>query len=75
VIRLAVRRYLAREVRLLRRRGATVVVFQPSAQDLSAMGLNPMRLLKSSGVVRTAAQTVRSRLEARPELVDVLAQR
>jgi NTE family protein len=75
VIRLAVRRYLAREVRLLRRRGATVVVFQPSAQDLAAMGLNPMRLLKSSGVVRTAAATVRSRLEARPELVEVLGQR
>jgi hypothetical protein len=70
-----VRRYLGREVRLLRRRGASEVVFQPYALDLAAMGLNPMRLLKSSGVVRTAAHTVRSRLEARPELRDLLAQR
>ena len=75
VIRLAVRRYLAREVRLLRRRGATVVVFQPSAQDLASMGLNPMRLLRGPDVVRTAAATVRARLEARPELVEQLAQR
>src|SRR4051812_12668759 len=75
VIRLAVRRYLAHEVRLLRRRGATVVVFQPSAEDLAAMGLNPMRLLKGPDVIRTAAETVRARLAARPELVDQLAQR
>ena len=72
LIRLAVRRYLAREVRLLRRRGATVVVFQPSAQDLAAMGLNPMRLLRGPDVVRTAAATVKARLEARPELRELL---
>jgi hypothetical protein len=75
VIRLAVRRYLAREVRLLRRRGATVVVFQPSAEDLAAMGLNPMRLLKGPDVIRTACETVQARLKARPELVEQLAQR
>jgi hypothetical protein len=51
------------------------VVFQPSAQDLAAMGLNPMRLLRGPDVVRTAAATVRARLEARPELVEQLAQR
>ena len=75
VIRLAVRRYLAREVRLLRRRGATVVVFQPSPEDLAAMGLNPMRLLKGPDVIRTAGETVQARLRARPELVEQLAQR
>jgi NTE family protein len=75
VIRLAVRRYLAREVRLLRRRGATVVVFQPSAEDLAAMGLNPMRLLKGPDVIRTAGETVQARLKARPELLEQLAQR
>lgn len=73
-VRFAVRRYLAREVRLLRRSGATVVVFQPTAQDLAAMGLNPMRLLKAGKVVRTAAASVRARLEAQPSLVETLSQ-
>ena len=72
-VRFAVRRYLAREVRLLRRRGATVVVFQPTAQDLQAMGLNPMRMLRAPKVVRTVADSVRSRLEAQPSLVETLA--
>jgi NTE family protein len=73
-IRLAARRYLAREVRLLRRSGATVVVLQPSAPDLAAMGLNPMRLLRADRVVRTAAASVRSRLEAQPSLVATLSE-
>jgi NTE family protein len=72
-VRLAVRRYLAREVRLLRRRGATVVVFQPTAQDLQAMGLNPMRMLRGPKVVRTVAESVRARLEAQPSLVQALS--
>jgi NTE family protein len=75
VVRLAVRRYLAREVRLLRRRGATVVVFQPSPADLAAMGLNPMKLLRGPDIVATAAATVRTRLAARPELREQLVQR
>lgn len=75
LIRLAVRRYLAREVRLLRRHGATVVVFQPSPRDLAAMGVNPMRLLRGADVVEAAASTVKLRLEARPELREQLAQR
>jgi NTE family protein len=75
LLRLAVRRYLAREVRLLRRHGAYVVVFQPSPKDLAAMGVNPMKLLRGQDVVETAAATVRSRLEARPDLRDQLDQR
>ncbi|MDT7570424.1 MAG: hypothetical protein QOE05_598 [Actinomycetota bacterium] len=75
LIRLAVRRYLAREVRLLRRHGATVLVFQPSPRDLSAMGVNPMKLLRGGDVVDAAATTVKLRLEARPELREQLAQR
>jgi NTE family protein len=75
IIRLAVRRYLAREVRLLRRRGATVIVFQPSPHDLATMGLNPMKLARGPDVVKTAAETVRARLTARPELQELLAQR
>jgi hypothetical protein len=46
-IRLAVRRYLSREVAGLRRRGAEVVVLQPRPQDLPAMGLNPMQHSRS----------------------------
>jgi NTE family protein len=75
LVRLAVRRYLAREVRLLRRAGATVLVLQPSAQDLTAMGLNPMKLQRGAEIVGTAGETVRARLRARPELLELLAQR
>lgn len=71
-VRFAVRRYLAREVRLLRRRGATVVVFQPTAADLAAMGLNPMRLMRASRVVETVGRSVRERFEAQPSLVATL---
>lgn len=72
-VRFAVRRYLTREVRALRRSGATVVVFQPTRQDLTAMGLNPMRLLRAGRIVRTAAESVRARLEAQPSLVQALS--
>jgi NTE family protein len=71
-VRFAVRRYLAREVRMLRRRGATVVVFQPTAADLAAMGLNPMRMMRADRVVRTVAASVRARLELQPSLVETL---
>jgi NTE family protein len=71
-VRFAARRYLAREVRLLRRRGATVLVFQPTAEDLAAMGLNPMRLMRASRVVETVGESVRARLQAQPALVDQL---
>ena len=72
-LRFAVRRYLAREVRMLRRRGATVVVFQPTAPDIAAMGLNPMKLQRADNVVRSAATSVRARLEAQPWLVETLS--
>ena len=75
LVRLAVRRYLAREVRQLKRAGALVLVFQPSARDLSAMGLNPMKLQRGQDVVDTAAATVRARLAARPDLREQLASR
>lgn len=71
-VRLAARRYLAAEVRLLRRRGLTVLVFQPTAADLRAMGLNPMRLMRADGVVDTVAESVRARLQAQPALVEYL---
>ena len=72
-VRLAVRRYLAREVHLLRRSGAEVVVLQPTASDLDVMGINPMRGDRAAEVVVSAEQSVRERLEAQPALVRSLA--
>lgn len=71
-LRFVVRRYLAREVRTLRRRGATVLVFQPTADDLAAMGLHPMRLLRADRVVEAVGHSVRARLEAQPALAEAL---
>lgn len=72
-VRFAVRRYLAREVRRLRRSGAAVVVVQPTAPDITAMGMNPMQGRRAAGVVTTAAASVRARLEAQPSLVETLS--
>jgi NTE family protein len=72
-VRFAVRRYLAREVRRLRGSGATVVVVQPTAPDITAMGMNPMQGRRAAGVVTTAAASVRARLEAQPSLVETLS--
>lgn len=72
-VRLAVRRYLAREVRALRRRGAEVLVVQPGPRDLDAMGLNPMRAHRVEQVLTTARASVRDRLERQPRLVELLA--
>jgi NTE family protein len=73
-VRLAVRRYLAIEVRRLRRLGSQVTVFQPSAQDLAVMGVNPMRGGRADDVLEATAASVRARLKARPGLVDALGQ-
>jgi NTE family protein len=72
-VRLAVRRYLAIEVRRLRRAGSQVTVIQPSARDLAAMGVNPMRGARVEQVVESVSQSVRARLEARPELATALS--
>ena len=72
-LRMAVRRYLAREVSALRRRGAEVVVLQPGPQDLPVMGLNPMQHSRVEQVLRVAATSTRARLEAQPALVELLA--
>jgi len=73
-IRLAVRRYLAQEVRRLRRGGAEVVVLQPGPQDLPVMGLNPMLHSRAEEVVRTARDSTRGRLAAQQRLGQLLRQ-
>ena len=73
-LRLALRRYLAAEVRQLRRGGAHVVVLQPSPEDLPVMGLNPMKGIVAEEVVDRAGASTRARLAARPDLAERLAQ-
>lgn len=73
-MRMAVRRYLAREVRQLRRRGAVVVVLQPGPEDLPVMGLNPMQHSRVEDVLDVAARSTRARLEAQPALVELLSE-
>lgn len=73
-IRLAVRRYLAAEVRRLRRAGSHVVVIQPTARDLAVMGINPMMGARVADVVQCVAESTRRRLESRPELAELLSQ-
>ena len=73
-LRLAVRRYLAAEVRRLRRAGSEVVVFQPGERDLEVMGINAMDRTRASAVMAAAAESTRLRLQARPELASRLSQ-
>jgi NTE family protein len=73
-VRLAIRRWLALEVRRLRRAGATVTVIQPTARDLAVMGVNPMQGARTGEVIEAVAESVRYRLEAQPHLADLLAQ-
>jgi len=73
-LRLVVRRYLAAEVRRLRRAGSEVVVFQPGERDLEVMGLNAMDRARASAVMAAAEESTRLRLQARPELAGRLLQ-
>ena len=57
---------LRRDVQLLRDGGARVVVVEPTAADLAAMGLNPMERRHSRHVLETAAGSIRAALP--PEL-------
>jgi NTE family protein len=63
-IRAASAARLAREAALVRRRGTDVVVFQPTPEDLGAMGLNLMDAARRRAVVRQAMASTRRRLQA-----------
>ena len=54
---------LGREARAVRRSGAEVVAFQPTAGDLAAMGGNSMDAAKRGDTVRAAYGTTLRRLE------------
>lgn len=68
-LRLAVRRYLVGEVRRLEGEGTRVVVMQPTAEDLSVMGINPMAGASLGDVVAAAQLSTLRRLERDPHLV------
>ena len=55
---------LGREADGLREDGAEVVVIEPTAEDLHAMGVNPMGVDRSRRIVETAAASVGARLPA-----------
>jgi hypothetical protein len=68
-----VRRYLAQEVRQLRRAGARVLVVQPTATGRPVMGSNPMSGGRVRDVLATAADSVRGRLARQGTLAEALA--
>lgn len=62
---------LAREVRSVRRRGIPVLVFQPTAADLAAMGTNAMDFSRRGQVAEQAFASARSRL-GQPRVRDLV---
>jgi NTE family protein len=66
VVREASRVQLGFEALVVRRRGTTVVAFQPTAEDQKAMGLNLMDPRRRAQVVRQARTSTLRRLE-KPE--------
>jgi NTE family protein len=70
-IRSASGRRLGREARRLRSRGVRLLLVQPEADDLAAMGINLMDPSRRSDVLRTAIRTVQARLEE-PDAREVL---
>ena len=64
-------RRLGREARRLRDRGVRVLLVQPEAEDLDAMGINLMDPTRRTDVLETAIRTVEKRL-LEPDARDVL---
>ncbi|MBJ7600584.1 MAG: patatin [Candidatus Nephthysia bennettiae] len=62
-VRAASRARLAREAAAVRRAGTEVVIFQPGAADLAAMGINLMDAGRSRAVVTQALESTRQRLK------------
>ena len=71
-VRSASGRRLGREARRLRDRGVRLLLIQPEAEDLDAMGINLMDPTRRAHVLETALRTVGARLRD-PDASDVLA--
>jgi NTE family protein len=65
-------RRLGREARRLRDRGVKLLLVQPEAEDLNAMGINLMDPSRRSDVLLTALRTVEERLGS-PDAKEVLS--
>jgi NTE family protein len=74
--RALLRAQLASEVSRLRRRGLTVVTFEPNAADLEAMGNDPLDPARRAPVARQAHESARQALRSSrlAELVSLLRQ-
>jgi NTE family protein len=55
--------YLGQEVARIRRRGVPVLTFQPTGDDLKAMGMNAMDQTRRKPVTEQARQSARNKLE------------
>jgi NTE family protein len=66
------RLYLGQEVARIRRRGVPVLTFQPTAADLSVMGLNAMDPQRRAPVTRKARESALRKLE-RADVRDLLS--
>lgn len=64
---------LRQELRAVRRRGTRVVVFEPTAEDVSVMGVNAMDQQRRPAVVAQVRKSVAGRLAAKPELAQLFA--
>jgi NTE family protein len=71
-IRSASGRRLGREARRLRDRGVELLLIQPEAEDLEAMGINLMDPSRRAAVLETAQTTVGRRL-LEPDALEVLS--
>lgn len=71
-VRLWSRLLLDGETYVLRRKSLTVVAFQPTSQDMSAMGHNPMDPNRRADIARQVYGSTRERLR-RPDIRDRLA--
>jgi NTE family protein len=70
-VRSASGRRLGREARRLRDRGVKLLLIQPEAEDLDAMGINLMDPSRRSAVLETAQRTVAKRL-LEPDASEIL---
>ncbi len=70
-LRQAARAQLALEVQAIRRRGVTVIAFQPTAEDQAAIGQNPMDPARRAPAARQARLSALGRLD-RPDVRPVL---
>jgi NTE family protein len=71
-IRIASGRRLGREARRLRDRGVRLLLVQPQAEDLDAMGINLMDPTRRADVLETALRTVGAALQS-PEASDIVS--